>query len=332
MDTATARVLAAGLAAQGGGPVEIVDLRAEPFDGSSSFAAARILAVLGDGRSVPVFVKDLDPRNLLAEAKAVRSPGLERSRREVHLYRDVLPGLGIGTPTLYGVIWDEAAGRFLLLLEDAGPKRLSRLGNFRLWTAAAAWLGRFHASGRRSRPAWRLPSLRIEDVAGDARGARKALARLDPEARRATAAGLERLDGLLDRVWRAGHGLVHGEFFGKNIVIRPAPAAEPVAVIDWETAAIGPQVLDLVSISAGRWTADQRAALHRAYFVARAGFDPTVPAWEQFLGDVEAAAAVNALAWLGRWATADDAHVRRWGSEVASTVAALVDREAQAVR
>jgi aminoglycoside phosphotransferase (APT) family kinase protein len=108
--------------------------------------------------------------------------------------------------------------------------------------------------------------------------------------------------------------MIHGEFFGKNVVIRPAPAVETIAVIDWETAAVGPQVLDLVSMTAGRWTAEQRTTMRRAYFESAAAAG-TMPTWDTFITIVDAAAAVNALAWLGWWSDGDDAHITRWTRE-----------------
>jgi aminoglycoside/choline kinase family phosphotransferase len=324
-DTLT-RILERGLGAALGESVEIIDVRRLPFDGSSSFAVGRIEAVMRTGTTHAAFVKDLDPTHQLEEAKAVRDGDLERSRREVHVYRDVLPGLGLGTPALYGLLWDDDAG-YVLLLEDAGPKRLSRLGDFELWSSAAGWLGRFHAAGRVPFPAWQLPAITIHDLASQGRRVHRVLHRLQPDVRRAAEQGLKRLDGLLDRLYQAGGGLVHGEFFGKNVVVRPAPATEPIAVIDWETAAIAPQYLDLVSISAGRWTPQQRQAMRRAYFDARSELDPTLPSWKAFNAEVDVAAVVNALAWLGRWSDGDDAHVERWGREVRYTVGPLLAGE-----
>ena len=322
-----ARVLEPGLGVALGAPVEIVELRRRPFEGSSSFAAGRIEVVTRAGTTHSVFVKDLDPAHQLQEAKDVRDGSLERSRREVHLYRDVLPGLRLATPALYGLLWDDDAGRYVLLLEDAGPKRLSRLGDFGLWRAAATWLARFHAAGRTPSPTWQVPAITIDDLAAQARRVEPMLHRLPPDVRPPAVLGLERLDGLLDQLYQWGDGLVHGEFFGKNVVIRPAPAADPIAVIDWETAAIAPQHLDLVSITAGRWTPPQRRAMRRAYFDARSALDPTRPTWEAFNAEVDVAAAVNALCWLGRWADGDDAHVERWGREVRHTVGALLADE-----
>src|SRR5205814_7479955 len=49
--------------------------------------------------------------------------------------------------------------------------------------------------------------------------------------------------------------VIHGQYFGKNIMLRPRNHEQPLAVIDWETAALGPGTYDLVSVSCGGWTA-----------------------------------------------------------------------------
>lgn len=319
-----AEVLAPGLAAAFGNAAVITEARTATFDGSSSFAAGRMEVVLASGAVVPVFVKDLDPANQLAEAKAVRTEGMERSRREVRVYRDLLAGAALGTPTLYGVHWDEVEGRYWLLLEDAGPKRLSRLGDFSLWVAAAAWLGRFHAVVGAGE-GLELPAVTREELATRARRSADLVERLEGDTRRAVELGVAAVDDLLDVTFADGVGVVHGEFFGKNVVIRPAPTAAAVAVIDWETAALAPQHLDLVSICAGRWTTAQRRSMRLAYHRARAPLDAGLTAWEDFDRAVDAAAAVNALAWLGWWSEGDDAHIRRWSEEVRVTVSQVTD-------
>ena len=104
--------------------------------------------MLVDGDWLGVFFKDLNPFHQLVDARAIRETTLERSRRELHVYRNVLQGGFLGTPTLYGSRWEPAKGLLWLFLEDVGPKRLSRIGDFSLWAAAARWTARFHTAAR----------------------------------------------------------------------------------------------------------------------------------------------------------------------------------------
>src|SRR6266540_3577317 len=64
--------------------------------------------------------------------------------------------------------------------------------------------------------------------------------------------------------------------------------------IDWETAATGPQYVDLVSISAGRWTRSQRMAMRRAYFDARHSPVPVSVDWRRFNEEVDVVAILQA--------------------------------------
>ncbi|MEJ2513523.1 MAG: hypothetical protein P8Y72_18235, partial [Anaerolineales bacterium] len=117
----------------------VKELIREPFAGSSSFATERIRALLDDNELVNIFFKDLDPNNQLDEAQRIRDIGLERSNREFLMYQKILPPLQIGTPKLYGYRWEPSEDIFWIFLEDAGPKRLSRLGDFSLWVDATSW-------------------------------------------------------------------------------------------------------------------------------------------------------------------------------------------------
>jgi aminoglycoside phosphotransferase (APT) family kinase protein len=121
-------------------------------------------------------------------------------------------------------------------------------------------------------------------------------------------------------------GVIHGEFFGKNVLLRP-DRATPITVVDWETAAMGPLYVDLVSISAGRWTRSQRMAMRRAYFEAR---NPPVADdadWNRFNQEVDLVALLQAVSWLGFWVSSDGndpkytSRVSRWIHELTLAMA-----------
>jgi hypothetical protein len=86
---------------------------------------------------VDEYEKDLSPRHQLNVAQIIRKPGMERSRREFQMYRQGLNRLQLGTPALYVFRWEPHRGLYWLLLEQACPKRLSRLGDIGFWLAAA---------------------------------------------------------------------------------------------------------------------------------------------------------------------------------------------------
>jgi aminoglycoside phosphotransferase (APT) family kinase protein len=89
-------------------------------------------------------------------------------------------------------------------------------------------------------------------------------------------------------------------------------------VIDWETAAIGPQYVDLVSMTAGRWSGSQRAAMRRAYFEGRRPDGPPAAVqdeWTRFTCEVDAVAVLQAVGWLG-FSLAGDARTTKRASRV----------------
>lgn len=310
--------LEAGLKSIFGDRMHLKRLLREPFEGSSSFVVERIHAIMEDGKSLNMFFKDLNPDNLLKEAQEIRQSGLERGQREVFMYKDVLSQFQLGTPKLYGHRWDPKRSLYWIFLEDAGPKRLSRLGDFSLWVAAARWVARLHAidiSGISDEEGllteynashYFLCRQRIEDN----------LSEFNAEDQVVISRALNLYCKMNDYLNELPLCLVHGEYFGKNVIIRPGEAENAIAVIDWETAAFGPRCVDLVSISAGRWTAEQRLAMYQAYaqqYEIETGEKVEINELEE---EIKIVAVYRALWWLGYWAKGDDAHITRWMKEL----------------
>jgi hypothetical protein len=310
-------------------PVVIQELKRENLGGSSSFATERLLVRLGDGRNLEIFFKDLNPARQLPEAKEIREPGLGPSRREYWMYTEVLDRGRHGTPELYASRWTESDGRLWLFLEFAGPKRLSRLGDFALWVDAARWAGAFHAATRdidscARRLLGRFDTPRYTE---SARRLEESLGRFVEEDRATLRVALDLLDAACERASSLPRCLLHGEYFGKNVMIRP-DSEQHIAVVDWETAAVGPGAVDLVSIAAGRWTRDQRQEMYRAYYDAYRSTVTDCPPWSAFKVETEDVALCQAILWLAYWSRGDDAHVNRWMREL-RTVLAARDREAR---
>src|SRR3712207_1435794 len=77
-----------------------------------------------------------------------------------------------------------------------------------------------------------------------------------------------RYDRVVEELGRLPVSLIHGEFHPSNVLVRHQPNRGRVCPVDWETVGIGPSLLDLAALVAGRWAPDQRTALARAYFDA----------------------------------------------------------------
>jgi thiamine kinase-like enzyme len=82
-------------------------------------------------------------------------------------------------------------------------------------------------------------------------------------------------------------------------------------VVDWECAARGPSYLDLVSLTAGWWKADQKQALWRVYFDAYQAETGLRLSWEPFCRDLGRLALHHTLKWLA-WRPDWNFSLERW--------------------
>jgi aminoglycoside/choline kinase family phosphotransferase len=320
-----------GLSELSGDRVRVRSIRANELGKSTSFAIHRVDVQLESGAVLPVIFKDLNPLRQRGNAKRIRQLELSRSRRELWMYRHVLPGLALGTPQLYGYRWEPKQGNLWLLLENVGQHRLDGQhiadGGFAarlaLFVQAAAWAGRFHAATAEMPGDERL--LRYDRAHYERRGKHLGayLERIAEESRPLIERALARHDTMVKLVDGLPHGMIHGEFFGKNVLARRDQSTDAIAVIDWETAGTGPLYVDLVSISAGHWARRERMAMRRAYFDAR--YSPGAD-WRRFNEESDIMAILQAVSWLGYWVGSDTSdpryarHVSRWMRELRTSM------------
>ena len=132
-------------------------------------------------------------------------------------------------------------------------------------------------------------------------GVQKLLPNLEARDREIVSRGLECYENRLDWFTTLPCTVIHGQFFGKNVMLRQRNPEHRIAVIDWETAAIGPGVFDLVSLSAGNWTKEQRLALWRAYFEQYQADAGCRLDWETFCQNLGGVSLYHALGWLAWW-------------------------------
>jgi hypothetical protein len=315
-----------GLSQLSGDRVRIRSFRAVELGKSTSFPIHRVDVRLESGEVLPVIFKDLNPLRQLQNAKGIRQLELGRSRREIWMYRHVLPGLGLGTPQLYGHRWEPRRGNLWLFVEDVGPHRLAHRFDLALFKQAAAWAGRFHAATTGTPGGQRLLLYDRAHYERQGRHLEACLERIAGRDRPLVERALIRHGALLHLVDGLPHGIIHGEFFAQNVLLRRDQATDVIAVIDWETAATGPQYVDLVSISAGRWTRSQRMAMRRAYFDSRHAPAATSGDWRRFNEEADVAAILQAVSWLGFWVGSDTSdtryarHVSRWMRELRITM------------
>lgn len=269
-------------------------LERRPFEWWSTFPIEGITATLADGSTVELVLKQTGRASLDDELRAVKPELLDDPLRELHVYRDVLAGAGLGTACLYagGAAPDGATA--WLLLEYVDGDRLTLVGDPETWRAAVRWLARFHAShgGRTAAHVRRLDETEFLTWLRRAREFHDApeLARIE-----------RRYGDVLERLLALPHGLVHGEFYGSNIVVANGGGGSRVCPVDWELAGVGPQLIDLASMIVGDWTAEERDALVGAYHEEAIGGPPAADR----LRDLDCCRLHLALQWLG-WAPPPD--------------------------
>ena len=215
---------------------------------SSSYGTHFITVRLDGGAAIEVFMKDFGFSQLPKDEK-------ERRRdRELHVYRDLLPGARLGTAAYYRSIWDEAAGRFWLLMELVKGREV-RSCPLEYWIEAAGWLGRLHHhfEGQATRLRASSGLLRHDE---DYFRSRADMALRDvstisvPLADRLRPV-VERYEPLCDVMGRQPVTLVHGAYRPANILVNTDTVPARMCPVDWELASCGSPLYDLASWTDG---------------------------------------------------------------------------------
>lgn len=297
-----AETLEQGLSRLRGRPVRIREIRREFLRSSSSFRTERLHVVLDGGNPLRVFFKDLNPEHQMDKARTVREFSLASSHRELQMYQSVLSPAHFGTLHLYASRWDDR-GLYWIFLEDGGRTLLRSFADVERWTVAARWAARFHAATRDLPEAQTsfLPRYDHSHYRECAERVRQILPNLEAGERRLVSRGLDCYAKCIDWLGARPRTVIHGQFFGQNIMLRTGHAGPEVAVIDWETAALGPGSFDLVSLSSGKWTRQQRHALQAAYFEAYQAETRQPMDWESFCRDLAPVVLYQSLKWLAWW-------------------------------
>ena len=285
-------------------PVRVREMQRAFARSSSTFHTERLRVLLDrDEKPLRVFLKDFHPEHQVTDARALHQLNRTAWRRELDMYRSILSRERFGTLHLYAFRWEPDRGRCWLFLEDAGRTLLNDVLDLREWTNAARWAARFHAATRdlpanqtRILPRWdrghyRQCAERVKQLLPTVEGPERAI----------LGAGLDVLTAHLGWLSRLPRCVIHGQLFGKNIMLRPRRVRPRIAVIDWETAALGPRAFDIASICSGRWSAEERLALLGAYVEEYQAATGQVMDGDHFRQEVRAAGIHHALEWLVWW-------------------------------
>jgi aminoglycoside/choline kinase family phosphotransferase len=299
-------------------PVQVETMAREFFEDSSSFAAERLRVTLDDGEELNVFFKDLNPHNQLEAARLIRNTQLEGGLRELQMYQQVLTMDDFETPHLYASRWEPEQAIHWLFLEYVG-RSLKKATDPDLWREAARWAARFHAKSARWYGRWTGFLPRYDQAHYEDCGKRisEKLPHTDPEDRPVIQKALEHFSVSIDRLLDLPQSVVHGQYYGHNLVIRKAPPDCQVTAIDWESAAIGPSFFDIACLSAGKWALEQKQQMRRAYFDEYRLVSQTELTWNDFMEALFDLNIYQSLLWLGWWPDRNfSRHFGRWIREL----------------
>lgn len=285
--------------ARQGAPRRVVEVRRSPSAYTTSFALENLTAILDDGRSLELILKDVDPDRLSERTRRGKPAFLIDPRREVEVYRTLLMPRGLGA-AVYG-LGDSSRGEYWLLLEKVNGVELYQVGELDAWIAAAGWLAGFHQACRAlASPVGALPLIQYTRgfyrlwlerarrfFTDDAPVSRCGRGELD------WIAG--RFDSVVDRLGRWPIAVIHGDFYASNVLAHSTGSSWKACPIDWEMAGAGPGILDLAALTSGNWSDQARRRIVEGYVLAggaTAALDETVEA-------VDAAQVYLAVQWLG---------------------------------
>ena len=239
----------------------------------------------------------------LSEARPGRPEFLADPLREIAVYREILEPLGIDAPACHAAVTDP--GRAWLFLELVDGQPLWQFGEIEIWEATARWLAALH-----SLTPLHAPRLLTYDAAHLRR--RFALAESLPRSAEIGERLAERLAGL-------PAAFIHGEFYASNVLIQREDGAVRVRPVDWETAGIGPGVLDLAALTAGSWNEEECSRIERSYV------DACAPSLRPAPDDLDCARLLLAAQWLG-WSsswTPPPEHAHDWRAEAMTLIERL---------
>ena len=178
---------------------------------------------------------------------------LQNYLKEVRFYRELAPSLAVRIPALYFGAIDEETHEFLLMMEDMAPaEQGDQLGGCSADDAALAMEQAAHLHG----PRWDDPTLRNFDFLGgldEDAGAAGTLALWDAAMEAYLARYVERLSTEDVALTRALGGrfaaylspepgprtVTHGDFRLDNMLFGRTPGATPLAIVDWQSPALG---------------------------------------------------------------------------------------------
>jgi Ser/Thr protein kinase RdoA (MazF antagonist) len=311
-----------------GVPRGIVRLERHPSAFRSSFALKELDVELDDGTTLQLMFKDLSWRSLLPDAQRSKPAFLYNPLREIEVYRNILATNQLSVATFYGAAVDRQADCYWLFLEKVPGMRLSKMGEFAIWEQVGRWLAIMHAHfAEESGTLTQRQAAPVIQYDGDfyrlwLRRAQAFLRQAERSQLGITRRGVEWLAGrynqIIERLVVLPTTFIHGEFYAANVLVQETAGELCVCPVDWEMAAVGPGLMDLAALIAGKWTEEEKVTLALAYYHVLAPDSRWCSSPEVFLAALECCRLHLAVQWLG-WSpdwSPSASHAQDWLGEV----------------
>lgn len=181
------------------------------------------------------------------------------SAYEAEIYRRAFPDPDLSTPICYGT-FSPTESVDCIVLEHVPGYRIHHSEYPRGLVEVCGDLGGFHAGGVGSVP-------RDHNVFSRAYFSRLMS---EMELLPGVSSRLERRSSaVIDSLANSARALIHGELYPQNVLINE----DGPVVIDWESAGVGPGVLDLAVLTQGSWDPDLVDECEEVYWRARGDLD-----------------------------------------------------------
>jgi len=308
------------------GSPRIVALDTRPLPYASSFAIEEATVRFDDGSILELVCKDTGEAAMLPEAQRIKPRFLHHPLREIATYERILAPFAAGAPRFYGSAVDRPRGRYWLFLERVRGVPLTEVGDSAVWRQVSGWLARMH--GRLARaPGLASAAAVVPLVQYDRAHAQAWMERaqqyLEADAAQPRSVRLRfarlasQYEALLDEIATLPSGFVHGEFFASNVLVETAAVQAHVRPVDWELAGMGPMLMDLAALTAGRWTEDERAEMAATYRTVASEEPGTSLSHDAFMRALDCCRlqlAVQRFGWARHW-TPPATHTQDWRGE-----------------
>lgn len=238
---------------------------------SSSFAIEELDVTLEDGLRLEMILKDVGPSARADRKRWVKPAFLYHAEREIEAYRSLLAPARLGTATYYGALTSRSSKRYWLFLERVPGDRLGQIGDFERWKQVARWLALLHTrlerERRRSNAQLDALWLRYDEAYYQRwiRRVARVVRRRDPDLLDTLRRVFDHYGRLVERLLALPTSFFHGEFYPANVLVQQEAERLRICPVDWETAALGPALMDLSALTSGNWTGEQQRAMATAY-------------------------------------------------------------------